>query len=98
MTIALEKAADVVLLPVKALPGSRRNAITGEHDGQLKVAVTQVAEKGRANSALIRVLADALQLRTSQITLHSGPTNARKVFRVEGVTLEQLRDRLAELI
>ena len=40
-----------VVLPVKAQAGARRNAITGEHDGALKVAVSQVPEKGKANAA-----------------------------------------------
>ena len=43
--------ADGTQLGIKALPGSRRNGITGVHDGLLKVAVTQVAEKGKANAA-----------------------------------------------
>ena len=46
-----------VLLPVRAQPGARANAIRGTMSGMLKVAVTQVAEKGKANDAVIETLA-----------------------------------------
>lgn len=45
------------VLPVKAQPGARKNAITGEFNSQLKVAVTAAAEKGKANQAIIKLLA-----------------------------------------
>ena len=53
-------------------PGARRNGIMGIHAGALKVAVTQAAEKGKANQAVADVLCDALGLRPSQIELRSG--------------------------
>ena len=34
-----------------------RNGITGEHNGSLQVSVTQAPEKGKANKAIIAVLA-----------------------------------------
>jgi uncharacterized protein YggU (UPF0235/DUF167 family) len=44
--IALETHPEGVILPVRAQPGSRKNELKGEQAGALKVAVTQVAEKG----------------------------------------------------
>ena len=43
----------------------------------LKVCVTQAAEKGKANKALVELLGKALSLRKSQIELLSGETVAR---------------------
>jgi uncharacterized protein YggU (UPF0235/DUF167 family) len=40
-----------VILPVRAQPGASRAGIRGEHAGALKVSVTQVAEKGKANQS-----------------------------------------------
>lgn len=48
----------------------------------LRVAVTAPADKGRANKAIAKALADALQLKASQIELISGQTNRRKVFAI----------------
>lgn len=45
------------ILPMNARPGARKNAITGEFNSQLKVAVTAAAEKGKANLAIIKLLA-----------------------------------------
>ena len=87
-----------VLLHVKAQPGSRREGITGEHDGRLKVAVHAAPEKGKANAALIEVLADVLGLRRQQIQLMLGETSGQKTFLLTGVSLDELQDRVDVLL
>jgi uncharacterized protein (TIGR00251 family) len=94
-SIDWETTGDGVILPVQAQPGARRNGIVGVHAGRLKVAVTQVAERGKANAALCEVLADALKLKRSQVQLVSGATGSQKRFLIAGVTVEQLRERIA---
>ena len=96
--IALESHPRGVILPVRAQPGSRKNELKGEHDGALKVAVTQIAEKGKANKAIIAVLCDALDLRKSQLELLSGDTSAQKRFLVTDITLDQLSLRLQNIL
>jgi uncharacterized protein len=83
MNIGLELHARGTILPVRAQPGARFNGIRGLQDGMLKVAVTQVAEKGKANTAIVKVLAKELGLRKSQIHLLSGETSALKRFLIE---------------
>jgi hypothetical protein len=56
----------------------------------LKVSVTQIAEKGKANKALVEVVAKGLGLRKSQLALLTGETSSHKRFLVRGVTREQL--------
>jgi hypothetical protein len=94
--IELEETTDGVVLPVQAQPRARRNSITGIHAGALKVAVTQVPEKGKANAAIAGVLIDALRLKNSQITLRSGETSAHKKFLITGLSLAELQARIAE--
>jgi uncharacterized protein (TIGR00251 family) len=84
-----------VVLPIKALPGSRSKGLKGEQNGALKVAVTQVAEKGKANQAIIDVLCKALKLRKSQVELLSGETSAQKRLLIHGITLDELQSRLS---
>jgi uncharacterized protein len=93
--IALIEHTEGCVLPVRAQPGSRKNAVLGEHAGALKVAVTSPAQEGRANDALVEVLSEALGLRRSQVELLSGPTNRNKRFLIRGVTKEDLEKRLA---
>ena len=72
----LEPHADGTILPVRAHPGARRNEIRGVQDGMLKVSVTQAPEKGKANKAVIELLAKKLGLKKSQIELIAGETSA----------------------
>lgn len=93
--IDLSAHAEGTVLPVRAQPGARRNELRGEQDGALKVCVTQVAEKGKANKAVVEVLCDALELRKSQVALLSGETSHHKHFLVRGLTPAELRQRIA---
>ena len=93
--IELSPTPSGVLLPVQGQPGARRNAIVGEHAGRLKVAVTQVAEKGKATEAIRELLAESLGIAISRITIVQGETQPRKLFLLSGVTLEQARQWLA---
>ena len=89
--IAIESHDEGVILPVRAQPGSRKSELRGAQDGALKVAVTQIAEKGKANKAIIALLSKQLGLRKSQLELISGETSPQKRFLVRDVTIEQLR-------
>lgn len=96
--IDLQPHADGVVLPVKAQPGARKNAVRGEHDGALKVSVTQAAEKGKANKALVAVLARELALKKHQIELLSGDTASRKRFLIREVPRATLQARIESLL
>jgi uncharacterized protein YggU (UPF0235/DUF167 family) len=78
------------VLPVRAQPGARRDAILGEREGALRVSVTAAPDKGKANEAIVALLASTLHCRRSQITLLTGPTSRIKSFLVEGFTPEAL--------
>lgn len=93
--IPLQVAADAVLLPVKTQPGARRDGIVGEHGGRLKVAVRQVAEKGKANAALCELVAESLEIAGSRVTVASGLTASKKVLRIEGVSADVIEEWLA---
>jgi uncharacterized protein len=96
--IDLTDHPDGVMLPVRAQPGAKANAIRGEQAGALKVAVTQIAEKGKANQALVEFLAENLDLRKSQIELLSGDTQREKKFLIRGVTRDELSARIASAL
>ena len=54
------------LLPIKAVPGARRNTIVGPLGTRLKVRIAAPPEDGKANRAIRRLIADALGLRPSK--------------------------------
>lgn len=87
-----------VVLSIRAQPGARRAGICGRHGDALKVAVTQVAERGKANAAIIEVLAEQLGLRRSQCLLLSGETSRTKRMLIEGVELKELTERIEAVL
>lgn len=85
------------MLPVRAHAGARRNAAGGEQDGALRVQVTQAPERGKANKAIVELLAKQLRLKKSQIELVSGETAPQKRFLIRGLTVAMLAEKLATL-
>jgi len=83
-----------VVLAIRAQPGARANAIRGLHGGAVKVAVKQVAEKGKANEAIVETLAALLGLGRSQVELVSGTSSRQKKVLIRGISAEELRQRL----
>jgi len=96
--IALEAHPEGIVLRVRAAPGARRAGIAGEHQGQLKIAVTQPPEKGKANKALVAELAEALGVRKSQVVLLSGETSHDKRFLIRETSRAAIEKRLRELL
>ncbi|MGD9724610.1 MAG: DUF167 domain-containing protein [Pirellulales bacterium] len=92
--IDLQAHADGTLLPVKAHAGARRNALDGEQAGALAVSVTQAPEKGKANKAIIKILAEVLDLRKSQLELVAGETSPMKRFLVREIAPAELAERI----
>jgi hypothetical protein len=75
-----------VLLPVKVVPGASRTAVLGEWNGRVKVAIAAPPEKGKANKALARFLAQLLKVRQRDVTVAAGHASPIKIVRIEGVT------------
>lgn len=69
-----------IMVRVKAKPGSRADRIVGVRGDCLVVEVRAAAERGRANEAVARVLAEGLGVKASAIVLKSGHTAPRKLF------------------
>jgi len=91
----LQPHPDGTILPVRAQPGARRNEIRGLQDGALKVCVTQAPEKGKANKAIVEVVAKWLGVRKSRIELISGETASQKKFLVRAIELDDLAERIS---
>jgi len=76
---------ETIYLRIKLSPKSSQNAILGpmkdEHN-TLKVAVTAVPEKGKANSALIKLLSKEYKVAKSNIKILSGHTSQIKLIRL----------------
>jgi hypothetical protein len=82
-------SGEVVLLSLRLTPRSSRDAVEGIEslsDGRsvLKARVRAVPEDGKANEALLRLLAKTLDVPVRALSLSSGATGCTKVIRIEG--------------
>ncbi len=94
-SLEVNEKTDGVIIQVRAQPGAKRNAVTGTHDGALKIAVSAAPERGKANEAIIEVLADFLLVPRSHIQQISGATHRQKAFYIKGITAEMVMEKLS---
>ena len=92
--IAVTAHAQGAVIPVRAQPGAKRSAVLGARNGALHVAVTASPEHGKANEAIIALLAETLWCRKSKITMLSGLTSREKAFLIEDMTPAEILNRL----
>ncbi len=83
-----------IILSIRTQPGSSKNRIIGEYGGRLKLAVTAAPEKGKANKAVIELLADTLHINESSIQIISGESSRNKRLMIEGLTPEDIKSLL----
>ena len=83
-----------IKLDVKVVPASSRDAIAGWLGDVLKLRVTAPPERGRANAAVERLLAEALAVPPQAVRVVAGGSSPRKLVEISGVTRAQLLARL----
>lgn len=73
-----------ITLTLHIQPGAKKTEFAGLHGDALKIRLAAPPVDGKANEALVRFLADVLDLPKSAVTLKSGQTSRRKVLEVTG--------------
>lgn len=89
---------DRVTLRLHVQPGAGRSEIVGRHGDALKVRVAAAPERGRANDACTRLLAETFEVKASAVTLLSGETSRTKRFALDGVDVEAVQDQLERVL
>lgn len=92
--IPIHESAGSVTFAIKVHPRAKKNTITGDLGGALKLALTAPPLDGQANEACIEFFAKLLKVPRSSVTIASGQSTRNKVIRVAGLTAQQVRDRL----
>ena len=78
-------------LNVKVVPGSSRNQIAGWLDDALKIKVTAPPEKGRANEAVVELLAEKIGISTNDILIETGHSSPSKVITITSIDDEAIK-------
>ena len=92
--VALVQTEQGVELPVWAIAGSSRTEIGGVRDGSLIVRISSAAEKGKANRAIIDLLADVLELRKRDVVLMRGEHHRNKRMLLSGAQMHRVEQIL----
>jgi len=84
-----------VVLRLHVQPGAGRTAVMGTFNEALKVRVAAPPQGGRANDAVLALVADLLGVKPTQLELTSGASGRDKRVKVTGVEVDDVR-RLIE--
>jgi hypothetical protein len=86
--------ATITRLRLRVSPGAGRSAVVGRHGDAWRVRVAAAPERGRANDAVVALLADVLGLRRPDVRLVAGASARDKVVELTGLTLDEAERRL----
>ena len=82
-------------LKLRVSPGARRPGFAGRHGDAWKVRVAEPPEDGRANEAVLRLLAETLDVPRGSVALVSGYSSRDKVVTLDGLEQSQTERLLA---
>jgi uncharacterized protein (TIGR00251 family) len=85
LSAAVREVPGGVELVVFCQPRAARSALIGMHGGALKAKVKAPPVEGKANEALLDLLAEALRAPRARLTLVSGEQSRNKRIQVAGV-------------
>lgn len=83
-----------VHIHLKVVPGASQAGLAGRYGDRLKVRVTAAAESGKANKAVLALLAKALGVPVQQLSLVRGASSPLKTVAVTGVAARDVEQRL----
>lgn len=84
--IRLEETADGVTFDVQVVPRASRDRIGPVVGERIKVSITAPPVDGKANAAVVALLARALGVPRSRVTILRGHSGKRKTVAVRGVS------------
>jgi uncharacterized protein (TIGR00251 family) len=82
------------MLPVRVQPRAARSAVTGWRNDAVVVRVTAPPVDGAANTAVVALLAAALEVAPSAVKVVRGQRGRDKLVRIDGLTLAEALARL----
>lgn len=92
----LREHEDGVVLEVKVIPGSSRNAVVRTSEGGLAVKLTAPPVEGKANKALVKLLGKILRVPPSSITILRGHASREKIVLISAVDRAEVEERLED--
>ena len=82
-----------MILDIRVIPRAGRTALAGTRDGSVLIRLAAAPVDGAANSELVAFLSSLLDVPKRNITIVSGEKSRQKRVRIDGVTVETVRQR-----
>jgi uncharacterized protein len=79
-------------------PGAKQDQLSRAEDGRLRVRIAARATEGKANTRLVQLLAKTLGVPSSNVTIARGAGSRQKVLEIEGLTSEEVDERIGEVL
>ena len=88
-------SASTTRLRLRVAPGASKAGVVGRHGEAWKVRVAAAPERGKANEAVLALLAVALAVPRANVTLVSGSSSRDKIVELAGIEPDEIERRLA---
>jgi len=97
-SLKITQTPDGIIFQVKAVPAGSKTSIEGIYGDMLKVKLSAVPEKGKANEALLEFLAERLGVKRKFVKIVSGQTSKVKQVAIERMSQQEFLDRLKAVL
>jgi uncharacterized protein (TIGR00251 family) len=87
-------AAAAIRIRLRVSPGASRSEVVGRHGDAWKVRVRAAPERGRANAAVLALLAKTLDLPRGSLALVAGHADRDKIVELDGLDADEADRRL----
>ena len=87
--------ASTTRLRLTVTPGAARPGVVGRHGDGWKLRVSAAPERGKANDAVLTLLAATLAVPRANVTLVSGAGSRNKIVELTGLAPDEVERRLA---
>ena len=92
--VLLRESKKGLTFDIQVIPHASRAEIAGVQEGAFKVKVTAPPVEGAANEACIKLLADKLGLKKSQMEISSGAKSRKKTVMIKDISKEELQIKI----
>jgi len=87
-----------ILVKVNVQPKAKKDEIIGIKGKRLKIKVRAKPERGQANKACIALLAKTFQVNEKNIILISGKTSHQKIFKIIGIDIKNIKEKIKSIV
>jgi len=97
-TDALREKKDAVFIDIEVTPGAKVIQVPSGYNEwrkRIEIKISEAAQKGKANEQVIEETAALFLVPQSRVFIENGMTGSKKTIRIDGMSLESVREILA---